>query len=244
MDDILRFQRDCHSSYLGDLRKLVTAFPARYTYPDGNPISPILPVQTALGKVMIIGAFPSARFESRQGRLIPVADNLSPFGPERYFDGREVRIQESAHRLEIEYLRPLGLSHEQLWLTDIVKVYLYPPKHIRNCEALFPKRRFTNTHKMFPQLARASREWFLKELEVCKPKLVITLGEVCARAVGLDRSSTVRELLDGQLRDLTANGAAKVVHLAHPEIRRVNRYWDETTSRQIAALRPVIRDFV
>jgi hypothetical protein len=244
MDRVSRFKRDCYSHYLTDLRAAAPSFPRTYTYPDGNPIRPVLPIQKAPTGVMVIGAFPSARFESREGRLIPVADNLSPFGPEAYYDGERVRIQESAHALAENYLEPLGLMPEKLWITDIVKVYLYPDKHIANCRKLFPRKTFVETHSMFRKLADASRSWFVKEVQACNPKLVITLGEVCARVVSLDKRSSTKELLDGAVHTLDAMPDVKVVHLAHPEIRRLHPVWDDRTRAQIQALGTTLARFL
>jgi len=244
MDNVSRFKRDCFTQYLADIRREVPLFPRRYVFPDGNPIRPVLPIQAEPRDVMVIGAFPSARFESRDGKLIPVGDNLSPFGPEEYFDGRQVRIQESAKGLREKYLDPLGLDPQDLWITDIVKVYLYPEKHLANCRSLFPRKTFVNTHRQFPALAWASRGWFLRELETCNPRIVITLGEVCARVVGLDKRSQSMELLDGRVKELEFERSVRVVHLAHPEIRRRDPKWDRRTKTQIARLGPQLRRLV
>jgi len=243
MDKVAQFKRECHSNYLSDLRKAIPSFPRRYVYPDGNPIRPVLPVQKSTQKIMIVGAFPSARFERREGKLIPVADNLSPFGPEEYFDGREVRIQESAAALRRGYLDPLGLDAEDLWITDIVKVYLYPKKHIVNCRALFPSKRFLDTHRLFPKLAQASRPWLIREIQACNPRLVITLGEVCARVIAVDQKSGSRKMLDGHLHEFIGDRRIKVIHLAHPEIRRRNTSWDERTRVQIDGLTDIMSSF-
>lgn len=225
------FQRDCFANYLSDIQSKVDGFPKPYLYPDGNPIRPVVPVQTTINKVMVVGAFPSARFERRQGKLIPVGDNLGPFEPEHYFDGFETRVQESTESLYSEYFPQLGIERKDLWITDIVKVYLYPEKHLKNCRALFPYSRFVNTHGLFPKVAEASWTWFEKELSVCNPKLVITLGEIAARVI-----ARARPLLDGEIRDLPHAPGCKVVHLAHPEIRRLNRDWDRKTSGQLRKL--------
>lgn len=238
---VTRFLKDCYIGYLEDLQSRVPAFPRPYLFPDGNPIQPVLPVHTATGAVMIIGAFPSARFERRNGKLIPVGNNLSPFGEELYFDGRRHRVQESAERLWAGYLQPLRIDREQIWLTDIVKVYLYPDDHIRNCWALFPSTVFVNTHSMFPELARASLDWMKREISVCNPNLVITLGEVAARCLSGDWKTPSRRLLDGEIRPLAFAPPADVVHLAHPEIRRRNRDWDERTGQQTRSLARKIR---
>ena len=85
--DVLKFLKDCYQNYLPSIRNKIPEFPVKYVYPDGNPVRPVMPVQITQKKIMLIGAFPSARFERRNGLLIPVADNLSPFGEEKYFDG-------------------------------------------------------------------------------------------------------------------------------------------------------------
>lgn len=77
--EILQFQKDCFTNYLTDIRQLVPEIPNPYIYPDGNPVRPVIPVKTTQNSIMLIGAFPSARFERRNKVLIPVADNLSPF---------------------------------------------------------------------------------------------------------------------------------------------------------------------
>src|SRR5574344_1689522 len=60
-------------------------------------------------KLMFDGAFPSARFEKRNGLLIPTANNLSPFGKEDYFDGQQIRKQASREVLEEDFFSKLNL---------------------------------------------------------------------------------------------------------------------------------------
>ncbi|MBA4313166.1 MAG: hypothetical protein C0417_11115 [Chlorobiaceae bacterium] len=232
---VTQFQRDCFANYLPDIQKKVGGFPNPYLYPDGNPIRPVVPVQTTLNKIMLVGAFPSARFERRNAKLIPIGDNLAPFGPEHYFDGFQVRVQESTESLHKNYFPQLGIERSDLWITDIVKVYLYPEKHLKN----FPSSSFVDTHTLFPEIADASRDWFIRELDVCNPKLIITLGEVAARVV-----AQTKPLLDGVIRDLSYGNKHKVVHLAHPEIRRRNKDWDRRTSTHLGKLAKQIKKYV
>ena len=123
---VRRYQQRCYWEYASKVN-----LPDDYRYPTGNPIRPVPPVQTRCGGIMIIGAYPSARFESRRSpvsgkrRLIPIADNLQPFGPEVYFDGTQVRRLESGHGLQEFILSPLALAIEDCWITDLVKVFLY-----------------------------------------------------------------------------------------------------------------------
>lgn len=216
-EKIRKFQKDCYQDYISSIQQQLKDFPKQYTYPDGNFIKPVLPVQTATNKIMIVGAFPSAKFEMRNNKLIPIADNLAPFGVEKYFDGRQIRIQESADSLHENYFEPLGIKTDDLWVTDIVKIYLYPEKHIKNCVELFPKKSFVNTHKMFEKIAELSFNWFKKELEICNPKLIITLGEVAAKVVSQDS----KPQLDCVIRKLSYKDDSKIVHLVHPEFLRL-----------------------
>lgn len=230
---ILQFQKDCFANYLDDIREFI---PDPYVYPDGNPIRPVLPVKTTQNAIMIIGAFPSARFERRNGMLIPVGDNLSPFGYEEYFDGAEVRTQASRDSLNENYFKKLNINVENIWLTDIVKVYLYPEKHLRNCEIINPNYKFINTHKLFKNIAKASKEWIFKEINICNPKLIITLGEIPARVISGDENVNSHELLNGEVRIINLEKEYKIAHLGHPEIIRMNNKWKEHTEKALERL--------
>lgn len=239
-EKVIKFRKNCHKKYLPDIYEKIPEFPQPYIYPDGNPIRPIMPVQVTTNQLMIIGAFPSARFESRNGKLIPIADNLAPFEPERYFDGSQTRIQESTDALEKNYFQPLGISRSEMWITDIVKVYLYSPDHVRNCQELFPSMSFTDTRRLYKRLAKASLDWITQEINVCQPNLIITLGEDCARVLSGDEKSTTDELLDGRNRQIEFDSTTNIIHLAHPEARRKIPDWDRKTASQLEALKTEI----
>lgn len=220
---ILRFFRDCHKNYLATLRELVPQFPPDYRYPSGNPVQPVLPISDSPKNIMLIGAFPSARFEMRDDQLIPVADNLSPFASETYFDGRGIRAQASREILDRHYFPQLGLEPAKLWITDLVKVYLFPKDHIENCSAINPEISYTNTHTLFPQLAEVSYVWLEKEIELCRPQVIITLGEVVARIISQDKVMPNKQLLNGELHPKTIGTVeTQIAHLGHPEIWRRN----------------------
>lgn len=242
MQDILEFQKNCFNNYLDDIRKLVPDIPSPYLFPDGNPIQPVIPVKTAHNSIMIIGAFPSAHFERRNKVLIPVGNNLSPFGKEEYFDGSIVRTQASRDSLDKYYFPQLNIDVNNIWLTDLVKIYLYPDKHIKNCELVAPKIKFVNTHKLFSKIALASLYWMKSEISLCNPKLIITLGEIPARVISGDNKATSIELLNGKVKSLVLDKEYKIVHLAHPEIRRINKNWDSITKEAIEILSDYIKN--
>lgn len=240
-NEILKFQKKCFAKYLEDIREVVPEIPNPYIFPDGNPILPVIPIKTVQNSIMIIGAFPSARFEYRNKLLIPVGNNLSPFGQEEYFDGSVVRAQASRESLDRYYFNQLNIDVNEIWLTDLVKVYLYPDKHIKNCEQIAPKIKFVNTHKLFEKIAKASMTWMKKEITICNPKLIITLGEVPARVITGDKETQSLVLLNGDIRKTrTLDRECKIAHLAHPEIRRLNKEWDKRTENAIKKLAEVV----
>lgn len=234
--EVLQFQKDCFKNYLDDIRKKVSEIPNPYIYPDGNPVRPIIPTKTVQNSIMLIGAFPSARFEKRNKVLIPVGDNLSPFGQEEYFDGSTVKTQASRDSLDETYFPQLNIDPDKIWITDIVKVYLYPEKHIKNCKVISPHITFVNTHDLFKNIATASMDWMKKEISVCNPKLIITLGEVAARTISGDSKTGIKTLLNGEVRPITFDKEYKIAHLGHPEIRRINKEWNDLTVQAIMTL--------
>jgi len=237
--DRLQFLRDCHLNYLKDIREEIEAFPQNYVFPDGNPVLPVLPTNLVKNSIILIGAFPSARFERRDGKLIPIANNLSPFGVEEYFDGREIRIQASRQFLDEHYFPKLNMNPTKVWITDLVKIYLFPEKHIKNCN-LFSQNKFVNTHKMFKIIAesKANMKWMLYEIRLCNPKLIITLGEIPARVIRNDSKSKNKELLNGSINKINIDDSNYLIaSLAHPEIRRRNKEWDDYTDKAIGRLR-------
>lgn len=235
--------RDCFQNYLQFVRTKVPEFPKRYVYPDGNPVRPVLPIIDEPKEIMLIGAFPSARFETRNGKLIPVGDNLSSFGKEKYFDGQQIRSQASRDILDEHYFPILQLDPNELWITDLVKVYLFPEKHIKNCREINPDILYTNTHKLFPAIAKASRLWIEREIYLCQPKIIITLGEVVTRVISGDLKTNNQDLLDGRLRPFSLGEFhSHVAHLGHPEIwRRDTNGWRATTEKAIRLLAMELR---
>ncbi len=244
-NDILKFQQDCYKNYLIDIQESIPEFPKEYLFPDGNPILPILPVKTSRKQLMFVGAFPSARFENRNGLLIPIANNLSPFGKEDYFDGQQTRKQASREVLEKDYFSNLGINLDDHWITDLVKIYLMPEKHIKNCIQINNSISYADTHKQFKKIAKASLEWFYKEINVCEPKLIITFGEIVARTIIGDFKTANKELLNGDIYSTIINGKNyNMCHLPHPEIVRRDKKWREKNDRIIETIKPQIKEFI
>ena len=241
---IRNYLKSCYSNYIQDIKKNVLGFPEKYVYPDGNPVRPVMPVELTRNKIMLIGAFPSARFAKINNLLIPISDNLSPFGEEKYFDGQQIRIQPSRESLNKNYFPQLTLKIDDLWLTDLVKIYLFPQKHIKNCKLVAPQLEFVNTHDMFMKIAKASLFWMKQEIALCNPTLIITLGEVVARVLGSDYETENKILLNGSVNYVKFDKEYRIAHLAHPEIRRMNKEWDERTKVALEKLASPIQEIL
>src|SRR5271157_1071728 len=84
---IAEYQIACWNKY-----KASIGYPDSITYLFGNKINVQVPVETAFNKVMIVGAYPSAKFYwVGNVRDVPLSDNDAPFSNETYFDGKTVR---------------------------------------------------------------------------------------------------------------------------------------------------------
>jgi uracil-DNA glycosylase len=210
------FQKRLFAAYKNDL-----SLPSNYQYIYGNPVQPVVPLDTSQSGVCIIGAYPSARFATiGSEQNVPVGDNCGPFSTERYFDGTRVRTVDSGKELEQAYLTPLGLQRSQCWITDLVRVFLFKKEHIAKCRRLgceWPER---ETRSQFEEYAAQGMHWLEEELALARPRLVITLG---AEVAGILRQVKGRQKrnawLGGEVRPLKLGGKAyQVVHLAHPGI--------------------------
>jgi hypothetical protein len=139
-------------------------------YLHGTLLKPVVPFDTGIGGLFILGAYPSARFALiDKVSDVPVADNLGPFESERWFDGGRVRKQPSARELEDLFLGPLSVDRTKCRITDLVKIFLFKKGHIRR---------------------------YSKLKAVAKPVFVITLGaEVAGILRGVRSASAQSKLL-------------------------------------------------
>ena len=83
---IQEYQQDCWKNY-----KTKIGIPQNYNYLYGNPVKVHVPVDVATNGLMIVGAYPTAQFNTINGiNDVPVADHLFPFSNDKYFDGSRV----------------------------------------------------------------------------------------------------------------------------------------------------------
>lgn len=194
---------------------------ARPAYVSGAPLRPLPPLDVGIDSVMILGAYPSARFGVVSGiRDVPVGDNMGPFEPERYFDGQRVRTQASADELRQLFFNPLGLDRADCWITDIVKVFLFKEGHRKKYETLDATPPKGYRREEFERLARESLRWLEMEVEAAAPRLMVTLGsEIAGLLRSVQGQKSRNALLTGEPVDLTiGQRTVRTVHLAHPGI--------------------------
>lgn len=213
---IQNFQQRLYARYKNSL-----TIPFTYNYIYGNPVQPVVPVETARHGVCIIGAYPPARL-ARIGPEpdVPVTDHSLPFSSEPYFDGSRVRTSTAGAELAEAYLIPLGLRREQCWLTYLVKIFLFQDEHLvkyQRLSCIWPER---ETRSQFGFLARQSLDWLEEELALARPRLIITLGaEVAGVLQAVPGIGTGQALLGGHLQDMWLGETVyPAIHLGTPSL--------------------------
>jgi uracil-DNA glycosylase len=224
---ILTYQQKVFREYSNSI-----GLPPNYAYPDGNPIRPVPPIQTKINGLMIVGAYPSARFENRKAtdttnkyRLIPVGDNLQPFADEEYFDGLKVRKLVSGIGLKEYLLDGLQLNLKDCWITNLVKVFLYKKEHINSYKAVDPYFKIQMAKNNFLYFGEKGISWLKEEIQLCNPKVIVTLGHEVAQVVSGNRSAKTEQILQSEIdRPDNANGFP-TVYAPHPDARRRFKKW-------------------
>lgn len=237
--NVSRLQRRIQDDYASDLGLDPSA-----AYQSGAPLRPLPPLDAGTGHIMVVGAYPSARFAVvGKHRDVPAGDNMGPFEPERYFDGQRVRTQASADELRTHFFAPLDIQRRLCWVTDLVKVFLFKEGHRAKYRALGAAVPDGYVREQFESLAARSVPWLEREISVAVPKLLITLGSGVAGILhGATSQRSRNALLNRPVSALTV-GAHTVmsVHLAHPGIlmrggNRARNPWPERHQQRLVAL--------
>ncbi|MDD5368156.1 MAG: hypothetical protein PHQ40_03645 [Anaerolineaceae bacterium] len=229
---IQAYQRRCFREY-----KTSIDLPDDYHYLFGNPVNVLVPIETAVDGVMIVGAYPSAKFYTINGILdVPLLDNDSPFSNESYFDGSRVRSIPSGQELQLHYLDPMGIDRSACWITDLVKVMLFKPGHIDRYRRLGCLD-VTETRSRYEEFSRKSIPWLTQEINLANPCVVFLLGiEVVSTLFGISGEVAKRNL-DGRCRPLRLDGqTVNAICFPHPGILMkpsVQNPWPERFRQEI-----------
>jgi uracil-DNA glycosylase len=216
-------------------------------YFNGTPLRPVVPLDHGTEAVFFLGAYPSSRFVAFKNLTdVPAGDNLGPFESERWFDGSRVRSQLSARELEDYFLNPMELTRESCWITDLVKVFLFKDGHSARYTELGFVAPPGYERARFHELGIKSLPWIRKELELARPRLVITLGaEVAGVVRGVNPGNRQTALLKPKVEDVEIAGySVPTIHCAHPGILMRPSEQNAWPSRHNEEFLPVIRRFL
>jgi hypothetical protein len=232
-DNVKAYQKECYNKY-----KRSIGYPEDLTYLYGNPLNVQVPIETNLGKYMIVGAYPSAKFYTVNGlSYVPITDNDSPFSNESYYDGSGVRTIPSGKELNEVILSQIGIKREECWITDLVKVFLFKQGHIDRYHKL-GKTDIRQNRSDFREFAVKSIPWLIKEIKLSMPKVVILLGAEVTSVLFRTNEVNAKVLLDGSIRDLHLEDInIKSICLPHPGILMkpsLRNSWPERFGNEIA----------
>lgn len=230
---IKNYQIECFNNY-----KQHIEYPTNYTYFYGTRINPLVPIETCIKNVMIVGAYPSARFFTiNKITDVPVANNDSPFSDESYFDGTKVRTVLSGKELNDEILSRIGVKRNECWITNLVKVFLFKKGHVEKYVKL-GKTDISENRSLFLEYAQKSIYWLEKEISICNPSVIVLLGAEVVRALFQVSENTAKKYLYGDLKQAEFAGKMyKFICLPHPGIlmRESNKNkWPELFKSKIA----------
>ncbi|MCD6413707.1 MAG: hypothetical protein J7L54_06145 [Elusimicrobia bacterium] len=156
-------------------------------YWSEEPVAPVVPSYLKLGNIMIVAAYPTAMFVNFETeKHIPYYDVSEPLADYRYYDGTGVRDVKAGTYFDRAYLTPLGLRRKDLWITNTVKCFLFDKKQARRHRKLplIKPIRIEPTRERFFDCARPCVEThLLREVKICKPKLILTIGAEAAEAI-------------------------------------------------------------
>jgi uracil-DNA glycosylase len=224
---ITQYQKDCFDHY-----KASISYPAHYTYLHGNPINPLVPVETPLNKVMIVGAYPTAKFY-REDKYndTPLADIDAPFANQTYFDGSRVRKVLSGDELNEVILKNIGVDRKDCWITNLVKVFLFKEGHAKRYNML-GKKDLKENRSQFKEYAKSSIEWLNKEIAICQPQVIILLGVEVTQAIFKESAAKATARLSG---DVFTKKNQNYICLPHPGIlMRGHTEWPVKFEKKIA----------
>jgi uracil-DNA glycosylase len=214
--------------------------PSNYRFFSGTAVLPLPPIQVRHDKVFILGAYPSAIFQSIRKRRVPVDNLKMPFDATVYPGG----VNASAEELDESYLKPLGLSRNDCWITNLVKVFLFKKEHAEQFRVLGSTYSAYATREEYERYAKGGLAWIDRELEIAEPRLIITLGSEVAGIIADVGDAGKREKLLNPYKVRTirrGNHEYRVIHMVHPgQLMRRTPKWTKIHQKGIESLRPVI----
>jgi hypothetical protein len=190
---IHQYHKKCAKEYLDSIK-----FPEDTTYLYGNPVNTVVPLQTAIGKVMVVGPYPSAKYYFVDNIPdVPLFDPNSPFATDPYFDGSRVRNSLAGEELVEVVLETLGVKLEDCWLTSLVKVFLFDEDAVKKYHRL--GKEIKENRSRFMDYANRSLQWLRQEIEIANPYAIILMGEEVISSLLLVSEEEARGFMNGEV---------------------------------------------
>ena len=128
---------------------------------------------------------------------------------ERYYSGEKI---------DEEILTKIGISRNECWITDLVKVFLFKKGHIDRYKKL-KKNDFEENRTKFDKYAEKSISWLNREIKIANPKLIILLGSEVVKIVLKVTEKKSKELMNGEIVIYEVDGIKyNFVCIPHPGI--------------------------
>jgi hypothetical protein len=190
---IHQYQKKCSKEYIESIK-----FPKENTYLYGNPVDVVIPIETAIGKVMVIGPQPAAKvYFVKDIPDVPLYDATAPFSIEPYFDGSRVRSSFTGQELSEVILETLEIPREHCWLTSLVKVFLFDDDHVKKYHRL--GKEIKENKSKYTEYANKSLQWIRQEIEIANPYAIILLGEQVVSSLLLVSEEKARSYMTGEV---------------------------------------------
>ncbi|MCK5135270.1 MAG: hypothetical protein KAR19_05735 [Bacteroidales bacterium] len=189
-----QYQKKCFKEYKESIK-----FPEQTSYLYGNPVNTVVPMEAAIGKVMVIGSYPAAKlYFVNSIPDVPLYDCNAPFSAEPYFDGSRIRSSVTGQELSELILETIGVSREHCWLTSLVKVFLFDEDHVKKYNRLGKTDTQENRSK-FMEYANKSLKWIRQEIEIANPYVIILLGIEVIASLLLVSEEEARTYMTGKV---------------------------------------------
>lgn len=190
---IQQFQKKCSKEYIDSIK-----LPKETSYLYGNPVRTVIPIETAIGKIMVIGPWPAAQvYFVDDIPDVPLHDTNAPFSIEPYYDGSRVRSSFTGQEFTNVVLETLEITREQCWLTTLVKVFLFDEDHVKKYHRL--GKEITENRSRFPDYANKSIKWIRQEIEIANPYAIFLLGEQVISSLLLVSEEEARGFMTGKV---------------------------------------------
>ena len=190
---IQQYQKKCSKEYKKSIK-----FADGSSYLYGNPVDTVIPIETAIGKIMVIGPYPAAKLYFVDDIPdVPLYDSNAPFSIEPYYDGSRVRSSFTGLELSEVILETIGISREQCWLSNLVKVFLFDDDHVKKYHRM--GKEINETKSKFQEYAIKSLSWIRQEIEIANPYAIILLGAEVISSILLISEDEAMECMTGEV---------------------------------------------